>query len=151
MTSWSHKGEIVSCVVLEEVLLYCAGVCAQWAECTSTSIWVGCKCWTECTLPVSQSVLSVYKCRPTKSVPVCVPVWVCACSDRSVCWAQSCLDTRHLEWVAVATEKRLEAGTVGSRTPPTEIEAEVRERKRGRRWRVGERKRHKGRRDFRKM
>lgn len=51
--------------------------------------------------------------------------------DKSAFGAQSCLDTRHLERVAVATkEKRLEAGTVGSRTP-TEIEAEVREKEEG--------------------
>lgn len=53
-------------------------------------------------------------------------VSVCVCCDKSAFGAQSCLDTRHLERVAVATKKkRLEAGTVGSRTPSTEIEAEA--------------------------
>lgn len=57
------------------------------------------------------------------NVDLCV--CVCVCCDKSAFGAQSCLDTRHLERVAVATKKkRLEAGTMGSRTPSTEIEAE---------------------------
>lgn len=51
--------------------------------------------------------------------------------DKSAFGAQPRSDTRHLEHVALATkEKRLEASTVGSRTP-TEIEAEVREKEEG--------------------
>lgn len=42
---------------------------------------------------------------------------VCVCCDQTF-RNQPCLDTRHLERVAVATkEKRLEADTVGSKTP----------------------------------
>lgn len=55
-----------------------------------------------------------------------VCVRACVCGDRSEFGDQSCLDDRHLECVAVATKgKRLEADTVGSGTPSTETEAEL--------------------------